>query len=383
MKKMGWKQGLGVLLSMALGAALGAAMVEVGVRLLPDGDASLGTLIAFLLALPLLFLVIVAAHEAGHILGGLIVDFRPLLFIVGPLRIEWTPDGKRSGLNRSFTVAGGLAAMAPRGLHDLRRRTMVLIAGGPAASLMFGVQCLALWLALSPWLMSESAGSVRRGIAGVLVFLGLGSLLIGVLTLVPARSDGFYSDGARMLRLLRRNESAEQEVALLALTGLTLGGTRPRDWDPALVEKAAQIRDGGAFEAGAHMFAYAHHADCGEMESARAHLEAALARIERLPPGSRSTVLLHGATFFALVDRDVERAVACYRSATGQSLLSAPHQRALAGAAIELARGDAALAADSARQALALAGRAVDRGGAAFDSAMAEQILLNAGIAAQ
>ena len=377
MEPLSWKRALTIALMFAGGAALGAVMANIGLRTLPEGP-SVTSLVMLLLALPLLYMIIIAAHELGHIVAGLLVDYWPLLFVVGPLRIEWTAEGARASLNRSFALSGGIAAMAPVGLHELRRRTLVMISGGPAASLMFGVQCLALWLATYSFLMSGDAGPWRRGAAGVLVFLGFGSLLLGIITLVPSRTGGLYSDGARILRLIRHTSAADEEVALIALTGLSLGGTRPRDWDPVLVARCSNIRDGGAFQATGQIFAYTHAADLGELARARPHLEAALAMLSELPAATRSSLLMHAATFYALFDGDIVRAAHYYRQGVRYALLNAPHQRVLADSAIQLAGGNREIAAEAAGDALRLSRRAPDRGAAALDDDYARSILLNA-----
>src|SRR5687768_15978657 len=109
MEPLSWKRALAIALMFAGGAALGAVMANIGIRALPDGP-SVASLVALLLALPVLYMLVIAVHELGHIIGGLLVDYWPLRFIVGPLRLEWTPEGTRAGLNRSISLAGGLAA---------------------------------------------------------------------------------------------------------------------------------------------------------------------------------------------------------------------------------------------------------------------------------
>jgi hypothetical protein len=209
-----------------------------------------------------------------------------------------------------------------------------------------------------------------------LLFGGVGSLAVGVLTLLPMRTGGFYSDGARILRLMRDDNETEREVALMGLTGLTLGGTRPRDWDPALVRSAAGIRDGGAFEVSGLQFAYLHALDTGDIEVARSYLEEALARVHQLPAVSRGPVQLGAAVFFALYDRDAVRARTCLDEAgPGDGFLATPHQRLLADAAVRLAEGDVDGATTAAGAAQALMARALDRGCIAIDSLHAERIV--------
>jgi hypothetical protein len=88
-------------------------------------------------------------------------------------------------------LSGGLAAMTPIGLHDLRRRTVVMVAMGPVASLMVGAQFLALFQATSPVLLQAGAGFPSQLAAILLLATGLISLLLGILTLVPGRAGGF------------------------------------------------------------------------------------------------------------------------------------------------------------------------------------------------
>jgi hypothetical protein len=303
-----------------------------------------------------------------------LVDFAPLLYIAGPLRIDWRRDGRRAGINRSLLLAGGLVASAPRGNHDLRRRMIVMVAGGPLASLIAGAQFLTLWHVTSAATASAAAPFVAQLVGIALLALGLSSLLIGMITLFPTRSGGFYSDGARLLRLLRGGSDVEREVALMSITGLAVGGVRPRDWDPSLMQLCAAIEDDGPFEVGGRYYAFAHAFDAGEIDVARAHAAFVCEHIDQLPKGARASLLFGVATFHALVDNDADRARTLIRSAP-QSLLPASHQRALAQAAISLADGDGMTATDLAHEAIQLSALAFDRGTALLDVSLAERII--------
>src|SRR3712207_6939264 len=50
------------------------------------------TIATILVLLPL----VIAVHEAGHLLGGRLAGFRALLFVVGPFRIERSGEGFRA-----------------------------------------------------------------------------------------------------------------------------------------------------------------------------------------------------------------------------------------------------------------------------------------------
>ncbi|CAN5662060.1 M50 family metallopeptidase [soil metagenome] len=365
---------LATLLLLLGAAAVGAVAARTGFQPLPEFGLTRSQTVLVLLWMPLLYMICIAAHELGHVLAGRLVNFRTLLYIVGPLKVERSGDAFRIGFNRDVLMAGGLAAMAPVGLGDLRRRTIVMVAGGPLASLILGTQLLALYQATSSFLFRE--GSSFAGVfAGISLFAtGAASLIVGLVTLLPGRSGGFYSDGARMLRLMQATDDVEREVALVALTGLSVGGTRPRERDAALVERGAAIRDGGPFEVGGRQFAFAHALDSGDVGAARDHLEAALERIHQLPGGARSSLLLAAATFFALYDGDAERARRLMGEGGG-GITAAPHRRQLAEAAVRLAEGDISGAREAALHVPRLAGRALDRGAAALDEALAGRIL--------
>ncbi|HEX6132989.1 MAG TPA: hypothetical protein VFZ24_03335 [Longimicrobiales bacterium] len=356
-----------------VGAIIGMAAISMAGDRLPVVGGGIGPLVTLLLTV-LVYMLCIGVHEAGHLIAGALVGYRPLLLIAGPLRVERADGRARVGLNRSIALAGGLAVCVPVGLYDLRRRTLVMAAGGPIASLLLGVQALALWLATAPFL---ARGGVLASLANLgLIALGIGSLAIGLVTLLPMRTGGFYSDGARILRLIRASEEAEREVALIALTGLTMGGARPREWDAALVRRSTEIRDGGAFEVGGLLFAHAYGLDTGDVDSARTYLEAALLRVDQLPPATRASVHLAAAVFFALYDRNAQRArAALERAAPRGDLLHTPHQRLLALAAVHLAEGDTVGAAAAAHEARRLSARAVDRGTALLDAAHAELII--------
>lgn len=355
----------------------GLVGVLIGVALVRLSDGAIRPLVpgpAGLLLAILVYLACIAAHEAGHLAGGALAGFRPLLLIVGPLRLERSAGRTTASLNRSVSLAGGLAICMPVGTHDLRRRTMIMAAGGPLASLLLGVQLLALWMAMSSLL--RDGGTAASAVSFTLLFGGIVSLALGMLTLLPMRAGGFYSDGARILRLMRNDEETEREVALMALTGVALGGARPREWDATLVRRAADIRDGGAFEVSALQFAHLHALDTGDIDAARSYLEATLERLDQLPAASRGPVQLGAAVFYALYERDPVRARALFDAAGSRAgLMRSPHQRLLAEAAVLLAEGDTAGASRAAAAAQAALDRSTEPGSTAIDAAHVDRIL--------
>lgn len=365
-KKSRLRSTLRALVPVLMGAAAGAAGALWLPSLLPRTSLSGAQLALTGLALAALLVGVIGVHEAGHLLGGRLAGFRAMLFVVGPFRVERTATGVHVALNRNVVVAGGLAVSVPLDTRDLRRRTLLMVAGGPGASLLTGALALALRGPLGLAALPAGAGFAHQLAAVVVAVFGVMSLGIGAATLIPGRTGGFYTDGARILRLLRSGPDTDREVASLALMGLSMGGTRARDWDPALVRQAVALADGTPFDVVGRQFAYAHALDREDTEEARRQLEAALALEEVLPPVARSGLLLQAAYFAAAHDGDATRARALF-SRAGGGLMVPAYLRWMAEAAVLLAEGDRAAAAGLLERAEAGVGETLDRGGAAGD----------------
>ncbi|HEX2188091.1 MAG TPA: hypothetical protein VHG51_04300 [Longimicrobiaceae bacterium] len=365
-KKRPLRAAADLLVPLLAGAAVGVLGAALLPEMVPDVELGRGEKVVAVAGLFVLLPLVIAAHEAGHLLGGRLAGFRALLFVVGPLRVERHGDGFRAGWNRSAAIAGGLAVSVPEDTRDLRRRTALLVAGGPVTSLLAGAAALAMRAPLGLDALPRDAGFAAYLASMALLLGGVTSLGIGAATLIPARTGGFYSDGARLLRLLRGGPDTGREVAILTLMALSMAGRRPREWDPALVAQAASLADGTPFDAVGRQLAHAGALDLGEVEEARRQLEAALELEEVLPPVARPGLLLQAAWFAAVHDGDAARARALFGRA-GAGLMVPPHSRLLAEAAVLLAEGDAARAAGLLDRAEAQLDRALDRGGAAVD----------------
>lgn len=321
----------GMVVGGAFGAAIALFAMDSLSRLELGVAGKLGLAAAVVIAFPLL----VGVHELGHLLGGMAAGFRPLLFMVGPLRVE--REGERFRVKLAFKGAlfGGMAACVPTDTRDLRRRTLWLIAGGPLASFIAG----AVLLVLRPVLDAPPVADT------LLLATGVISLLIWVVSAIPSTASGFYSDGARIIRLVRGGADVEREVASLAIIGLSMGGARPRDWSPELVARASAGEPDTLFGVVGRIYAFAHEMDAGRADAARAHMEAAVAAAEILPKQARPGLMLQAALFAARVDRDAARARGFMERAAG-GVMEQAHSRPLAEAAIAWAEGDRARAAE-------------------------------------
>ena len=112
-------------------------------------------------------IVVLLAHECGHLLAGRLVGFRFQFLALGPLLVSRSEAGRvRVGLNREPALFGGAALALPTDDRDLVRRYTWFVAGGPILSVILAVVSFTL-LAI----VRSHAGPVVQG------FLGMTGLL--------------------------------------------------------------------------------------------------------------------------------------------------------------------------------------------------------------
>ncbi len=276
------------------GGALGFGAVWLitglsGADPVPRGDGIQLGEIAILIAtlLPTAF-ALIAVHELGHVLGGRLAGFRFQLLVVGPVQLRRVGDRIRPAWNRNPGLAGGLAMSSPRpgDTERLAERMIRVVAGGPLASVALGLVGL-VGMRLLPEGTLQS-GSVGLMAGSAVAMTGIGSLGIGLVTLIPGRTGGFLTDGARLLRLLRGGPEAEGEAAMLGLIGSAMGGVRPREWSISLLERAARVED-PVFRASALWYRWLNALDRGVGEEAD-HRREAIAALGVLPQAARPSM---------------------------------------------------------------------------------------------
>jgi hypothetical protein len=314
-----------------------------------------GAMAVIVLASSLAFFLSLAAHEAGHLLGGRLAGFRFALYAAGPIRVRRSPSGLRFEVNDRWTLAG-FAFSVPVHLRNLKRGMVSFVAGGPVTNLLLAVVVAGLFLALT--LAAPSREAVRAFLGssvslGLFVFLfqaGFTSLALGVVTLVPLRKDGFFTDGARLLMLLRGGAKAERWSASWALYAASADGQRPRDWDRGLIDQATQLTDGSLDEGGACLLAYLWALDRGDGEAAEGFLDRARDAFDAIP-ALRPSIAAEIAYFHARFRGDAATARARLDQAQGGFLER--HERLRAETAVLLAEHRVAEARERACEALA------------------------------
>ena len=164
--------------------------------------------IGILLGIIIMIHLVLAVHELGHLLVGLLQGFRFELFVVGFLGIKREEEQTKVYFNKNFGYYGGVAATSPQddSSENAKKFARVLLAG-PAASVLLAVICFLLVNAvISPW-------------QEMLYFGGITSMAIFLATTIPSSTGMFFTDRKRYQRLVRPGKDQQVELAILNIMG--------------------------------------------------------------------------------------------------------------------------------------------------------------------
>lgn len=234
------------------------------------------------------FVAALAIHQAGHLLAGRLNGFRAVSCKIG----SFTFGNK---LYPTDVLLLGMLVMRPVRNDRLRRRLTWLVLGGPLASLLVPLVLeIALHLVQSYW--SDIYFLVP---AAIHVFSTL-SVLLGIGALLPdIDSSGNFSDGTRLLMLLKNDFRAVRWLAILELQ-LALSSTQnEREQGEVVVARATAERDESFDTVAAHWLAYLWASRHQNLSLATRHLEDALARLGPSPGHLGDRIFLEAAVFQA------------------------------------------------------------------------------------
>jgi hypothetical protein len=298
---------LGLLALVLLGVAAGFFVGKMGANA-PTHPMPLGIMLLTIALITPAFLVVVAWHEGGHAVAGVSVGFDFKMYVIGPFLWEKQSTGWRFKWNKNVNTSGGLVLCLPTDTVNLNNRFTVFAAGGPLASLFLAALSYATYAVFFKHTLTTNGGFQLLG--HFFFIVALLSLLIFFATAVPMRVGGFYTDGARVLRLQRGGDAAQFENLLLKLTANTLSGVRPKSLNINELEEALAIAKRLDEPFGVYMHGFLHQAafDNNEIEKAEKHLLEYVNEADNFPEGVRNAVWLDAAFFYAYAKRDLEKA---------------------------------------------------------------------------
>ncbi|HEX4605237.1 MAG TPA: hypothetical protein VH724_14650 [Candidatus Angelobacter sp.] len=232
------------------------------------------------------------AHEAGHLLAGLLFGFKITQIKIGPLHFGKHVHCREPYCGDVLTV--GMAVLEPRvtGQNDpaLRRRLLFLLFGGPLASfLLAGALELSVALAAPRFLIAF----------GMHLAAALSALLAVAALLPDVNRRGLFSDGARLLMLLKNDVKTERWLSNIHCQIALNQGRHPRDWDQTRVGNGAAVNDDSRDAFVARWLAYLWAAERQDITCATKYLEGALETLAYSTPRLRDQLFLEAAVFQA------------------------------------------------------------------------------------
>jgi hypothetical protein len=309
-----------MLISMGTGAVVGYFVGAHAAKFLPRwfdlSDFNRADGWWLLLALPALYLLSIAAHELGHLVGAVLGGFRFRVLTIGPFSLVAHEQRVRVRFSWSvMTFIGGQQISSPpiAGAND--RQFMLYLLGGGVANLLAAGSAVSIALALN------FAGLV---VAMLLMFAGI-NLFMGVVNLLPLSTQtGVRTDGYQIRTLLRGADDARRFRALFALIAEIYAGTRPRDWPTHLLPDLLAGQVNGLERATANLMHLQVALDLGDTDGAAAAASEIEAFYDRIPAAVRAQFAAELTQFYAVVKGDAVRARRYANQITEKAYLICP-----------------------------------------------------------
>ncbi len=237
----------------------------------------------------------IVLHEAGHLLPALAMNFELLGFSLGPFRAGRL-HGRWSFHFSPRRLFSGSVSAVPRDASRWRSRMLIVVAGGPAATLLTGMISGLL-------LPCTSADSFSSSFLCAMTQI---SFFIFLLGLVPNDAKARVRNDARLFLLLLRGTEADEILLYHLVAQFQLRGVRPRDYPRSLIERlaAAQGRPDAMFLYAQTIASWA--MDCGDLATTAAWNERAVELSDACEPRSRNLALANSACFDAIFGEDLE-----------------------------------------------------------------------------
>ncbi len=299
---------ISLLIFTIIGAAVGYAIGKMAATGTPSSDVPAWVKISTIGLLIPAFLVAIGVHEGGHAVAGVKVGFDFKMYVVGPFMWEKDTTGWHFKWNKNVNTAGGMVMCLPTDTVDLPRRFSIFAAGGPLASLLLAVVAYGIY-ALG-FKESTEVNLVKELVGSFILFTAFLSTFFFIVTSVPMHVGGFYTDGARVIRLLRGGDRAQFDSFILKFVTQSSGGVRPKLLNVNEIEETLAIgqRINEPFTVYLHSYLYQAALDKDEVEKAEKHLLNYIGEAENIPDGIRNTVWQEAAFFYAYAKKDLAEA---------------------------------------------------------------------------
>lgn len=159
----------------------------------------------------------IVIHEAGHMVFGMLTDYRFQSFRIGSFM--WVKDGERFRFARfSLAGTGGQCLMSPPDLVDGRIPVVLYNLGGSMANVIIAVLSLAL--------CKLTEAGILRMLLLTSGYIGIGFAVVNAL---PLHLGAVNNDGSNALELLKNPESIRAFWVQMKVAEYTAKGVRMKD----------------------------------------------------------------------------------------------------------------------------------------------------------
>jgi Zn-dependent protease len=233
----------------------------------------------------------ILCHELGHVFAGWASDMKLRTFCAGPLRFSLRSGKWGCEFNPAGLLGDGAAGLVPTHLRDIRSRQIFMTAAGPVASLITAILATAAALAApgNAWAPAWEFFSALATLAWV----------SAVANCIPVRPQDQYSDGAQIYQLLSNGPWADFHLAFAMVGSSLVTPLRPRDFDVAILNRAAAFMVTGLRGMLLNLYLYMHHCDCGRTAEGLRYFEIAESMYPQLDlPADLHLGFVYGNAFF-------------------------------------------------------------------------------------
>ncbi|WP_141530700.1 M50 family metallopeptidase [Bacillus cereus] len=167
-------------------------------------------------------LLVLAIHELGHVVLGLIGGLKFKFMTVGPITVQKEKEKVRIRENKLWAYFGGVAMLVPPSIEtpNLSKKWAWVTLGGPITSLLFGITSGYIYMV---------------SYYQYLLYFSVLHFVIFAVTMVPIKGT-FLSDGMQFFILIKDDEKAREHLYTIQVSRELFSYKRPKDWDERLVE---------------------------------------------------------------------------------------------------------------------------------------------------
>lgn len=169
-----------------------------------------------------IFLLVLAIHELGHVVVGLIGGLNFKFMTVGPITFQKEKGKVRIQENKLWMYFGGVVMLVPPSIEtpNLSKKWAWMTLGGPMTSLLFGIIFGYIYMV---------------SYYQYLLYFAVLHFTIFAATIVPIKGT-FLSDGIQFFILIKDDEKAKQHLYNIQVSSELFSYKRPKDWDKRLIE---------------------------------------------------------------------------------------------------------------------------------------------------